>query len=444
MVERFARRALFLFARAMRTRTRLVYPWELPSIMRKHIATGAMGSLYLVLVSGIYLVAFGNDLGMQYWEWGLLSSVSSFSLLLQLVSAYYVGRTGARRSLWFVFALVSRLLRGVGIVAAFALFGVSDSAARLVFMALLVLSNVFGAISVPPWMSWLADIIPRDQHGRFIGRRSAWIALANLCVVAPIGYAVDRFGGRSRPEVLLVVFAVGLALGMLDLFIHRTIPEPRMARPQRRRFLKALCVPLQDAQFRPWLAFNAFWTFAMTLGGSLATIYFVEDLGIRRNFLGGGLALIVAPLIGGMLTGRLSGGMVDRHGVRRVLRLGHTLWASLPAFWLFATPSNALPVLGAAAFVGGIGSRAALTAANKLITRLRPPEHVPMYTAVSTCVGCLAGGMGALLAGLSLHLLRSFQLDLGGFHLVGFHLLFAASFLLRACATLTISRLPDA
>lgn len=48
--------------------------------MRKHIVTGAMGTIYFFLLTGMYLVAFGNDLGMNYWHWGVLAAGASFLL----------------------------------------------------------------------------------------------------------------------------------------------------------------------------------------------------------------------------------------------------------------------------------------------------------------------------------------------------------------------------
>ncbi len=421
----------------------VVYPWELPTIMRKHILTGAMGMVFFALMSGIYLTAFGNQLGLQYWQWGLLASLSSFTLVCQLLSAHIVGRTGSRKTLWFAAALFSRLLRAGGVVAAYFLFQTSEPLARLAFMGLLILSNALAAISAPPWFSWLADLIPEEGHGRFMGRRRAWIALANLCVVVPIGYALDRFGARSQMSSLLAVFAVGFVLGMADLFIHRTIPEPPMSRPPRKSFWRGLLVPLQDARFRPWLLFNGLWTFGMTLGGSLAVLYFVENLGIKRNFFGGSLVLILVPLASAVLTAPWSGALIDRYGVKPVLRVGHTFWALLPLFWLFARPDTALLWLAPAAVIGGIASEAALNASTKLVTRLRSPGHVPMYMAVSTCVGCIAGGTGSLLAGILLQIFGESSWQVGGVTVVGFHALFLASLVLRLSATLAIRRIPS-
>jgi MFS family permease len=424
-------------------RTRIVYAWELPSIMRKHIFTGAMGSLYFMLLSGIYVVAFGNALGLEHWQWALLSAASSFALLLQLLSAYVVSRIGSRKRLWFISAMVSRLLRGAALGAAFLLSARMPTAARWAFLLLVVAANAFDAFGAPPWLSWLADIIPHEDHGHFMGRRSAWIAVTNLLIVLPVGFLLDNAGEQMKMPALMALFGFGFIVGVMDLLIHRTIPEPPMVVPPRHSFWREVAVPLADRGFRPWLVFNAAWTFSMTLGGALAAVHFVENLGIRRNFLGGGVALVILPLVGSLSTGKIAGRMVDRYGVKRMLRWAHAFWALLPFIWIFATTKNALWVLGLSSLVGGAASTAAMTAASKLTTRLPPSGHVPMYVAVSTCIGALAGGLGPVVAGMVLELSAGRMLTVGPFVFVGFHLLFAASFLLRNAATLLIRRIGE-
>jgi len=411
--------------------------------MRKHIITGAMGTIYFVLVVSMYLVPFGTKIGIQYWQWGMLSAATSFVLVLELLSAYLVSRTGNRRSLWFFTALAGRLVRGLAIAGAFVLLGFSGSLSRAVFLLLLIGASCFEAIADPPWFSWFADIIPQKVHGRFWGRRNAWIAVANLLVVVPIGYAMDRASGDAAMTGLMAVFSFGLLLGMLDVFIHRTIPEPPMAMPPRRRFWHEVKLPLIDPNFRPWLVFNAFWMFSMMLGGSLATVYFMNDLKISSNYTGGSLVLIVLPLMLTVLTGKLLGRMVDTSGVKRTLLWGYALWAVIPLFWIPATPATALFWLGLGAVASGIGPMAGTTASLKLITRQPPTGHVAMYVAVSTCTGALAGGFGPLVGGFVLQALKGASWHVGGLTIIGFHILFIASFLLRSCALLAIRHIPE-
>jgi MFS family permease len=175
----------------------------------------------------------------------------------------------------------------------------------------------------------------------------------------------------------------------------------------------------------------------MTLGGALGTLYFVTELGISNNFLGGTVVLTSLSLLGGVLTGRSSGRLVDRYGVKRVLFGGHLFWALLPFFWLIATPEKALVILGAASLISGTGSAAAMNAATKLVTRMPPAESRASYIAVSSAIGNTAGGLGVILAGTLLQLLADHASPAFlSWSANGFRALFVLSLALRLGSTL--------
>ncbi|HUV38023.1 MAG TPA: MFS transporter [Planctomycetota bacterium] len=418
---------------------RIIYAWELPSIMRKHIYTGVMGSIYFNLIAGLFFLDFGNRIGVSLFEWGLMGGISSFLLSAQLLSAYVTRQAGRRKAVWFWFAVAGRATRFTGILVAFVLFQTGWSHASVVLVAATCTANFLMAMTIPPWYSWLADIIPEEHHGGFWGRRTWWIHLAIICVIIPAALVVDRTSDEARLWVLMGFFLVALVVGLLDLVIHGTIPEPGMKLAESRHFLHDLLEPVLDAAFRPWLVFNMCWTFSMTLGGSLANIHFLTDLGIERNMMWGAAVLVVLPLAGGLFTARRSGALVDRVGPKRVLFWGHLFWSVLPLFWVWATPETALVWLSISSVVGGSSSAIAMVAANKLITRFPPPGHkVAMYVAVSSCLGSLAGGVGAVAAGTVMKLVPDASWQALGTTVGAFQLLFIVSFLLRFVTAVTL------
>ena len=419
-------------------RQRIIYAWELPSIMRKHIYTGVMGSVYATLVSGILFVYFGTAVGLTEFQWGLMAGISSWVIAAQPLSALITERTGNRKRIWFVSALADRSLRFIGIAVSLVLWtrGVPSSAVFLLIA--ICTANFFGTIGLPPWLSWLADIIPEDDHASFWGRRSAWVALFTVAVLLAAGLIADGVPEEQRVYAAVVIFAVGTVIGIVDLFIHGTIPEPRMIRPGGGSALSQFLKPLRDPGFRPWIVFNCAWTFSMTLGGALSTLYMVEHLGMKNNILGGiavtsGIQLLMATFIGSR-----AGRFVDRVGVSRTLYAGHILWALLPVFWLISTPQIALVTIALASVFGGLGSTSATIAANKLITRFPPPESRAMYIAVSTSLGNLAGGLGPIIAGFVLRSMAGTTVAVGPFELSAFRFLFLASLVLRLMSALVL------
>ena len=409
--------------------------------MRRHILTGTMGTTYGILTTGMFLVAFGDAIGVSITQWGILTALCSFAIAFQLVSAFWSARVGYRRPMWFLLETTSRLLRGCGLLLAFLLFVHGHAAlAGAVMIVLLSMGSFFAAASIPPWYSWLADIIPEKEHGSFMGRRDVWISLGTICVAVPASYGLDRVAPEYKVHAFMVVFGIGFLVGMLDLFLHRIIPEPEAARKPGGVFLQEILAPLRNREYRPWLLFTTTWYFAMFLGGALATIYFVEDLRIRDNFLGGAIVLVAVPYLGMMLTSRWSGMLVDRIGVRRVLIVSHFFWGILPLFWIVATPATALFWLAVNSAFGGAAASAATNASNKLILRVPPRNQRAMYMAVTACLNNVSGGIASLIAGYFLAFLHGHTWTIWGREYVPFHLLFLISLFMRMAAWLLVFR----
>jgi MFS family permease len=423
---------------------RIVCAWELPSVMRKHIYTGTMGNIWATLIAGIFFTYFGTTVGVTEFQWSVMAGISSWLISAQIVSAILTERTGKRKVIWFLFSAAERTLRLAGILLALWLWSHGSRWTSAVLIGAVSLANFMGTMSSPPWLSWLADIIPEDIHGTFYGRRSAWIAVGVMAVVIPSGLILDHITEAHKLQAVMWIFVGATLIGLLDLLIHGTLPEPPMELAPRTHVVHAMLTPVRDPAFRPWLVFNLCWTFAMTVGGVLATIYFVENLEIKKNFLGGSIVITGVTLLGSIITGHWTGRLVDRFGPKRMLFWGHFVWASLPLFWVLATPATALAWLAVASLVGGTSSTTAGTASNKFITRFPPVDKRAMYCAVSSSLGNLAGGVGVLVGGLIIKSLHAWHIQLGGWTFGGFHVTFVASSALRFLAVLLlVRRLPE-
>jgi hypothetical protein len=406
--------------------------------MRKHIATGAMGSAWGTLITGIIYVYFGNAIGLTRLQWGILGGIGSWVVVMQPLGTMLAERVGSRRLVWFWTALADRVLRMIGIVGAFLLWRAGHTAGYLVLMAAVCLGTLVGNLSPGPWFGWLCTIIPQDVQGTFWGRRDSWISLIVILVTLPSGLLMDLVPRNGKLETAVLLLVAASFLGFLDTLIHGTLPEPPVRAAITRGTFTGMLTPLRDRGFRPWLAFTASWNFSLFLGGSLATLYFMENLGFKNNLLGGMISVTILGLLGTLLAARRVGRMVDRLGVKRMLAAGHLFWSFVPAVWLFALPGNAVFWVGLAGAVGGVFSAAATNASVKLITRFPAPEDSGMYMAISTMIGSVAGGLGSLAAGVFLNVMGAWSVQILGLVVSAFPVLFAASALLRFVTVFTL------
>lgn len=426
---------------------RSILPEELPAVLNKHILTGAMGTAWGNLMTGVLYVSFGNGIGMTRFQWGILGAVSSWVIALQPLAALMVDRTGSRKMVWFWACLLERVLRALGVLFSYLLWKAGSLNAALALMAAVCLACLLGTFQGPPWYSWLADIVPPEIHGRFWGRRETWVSVATIAAVVPASLLVDLVPESVKGDALAAVFAAATAIGLVDIFLHVAIPEPAPRHVPPSRFFHRIREPFRDPGFRPWLAFVLAWNFSVMLGYSLSNLYFLDNLGIRNNLFGGTMAMTVVNLLAGVVTARASGRLIDKLGIRRVLLIGYLFWSLIPLAWICAVPRTALFWLAVASLIGGSFAMAANMAGLKFLTRSPPPQSRTMYVAVSNTLGVLAQGAGTFAAGAFLHAFASVSFQVLGLIVSGFPLLFLASFALRLASALLlvprIARAPD-
>jgi MFS family permease len=421
-----------------RFRRREIAPAELPWIMRRHILTGCLGSIMSTLLGGILFTWFGNTVGMTQFHWGVLSAIGSWVVLVQPFGALLGSRWGSRKLVWYRFAVIERVLRLVAIFGAFLAWRAGLPSSWVILVAMVSVANVAANLASPPWWGWVATIIPQRVQGAFWGRRDMWTSVAVAGVILPVTFLLDRIPAGAKPAAVFAVLAAAGVIGILDILLHAAIPEPPPVPATRSGTLDRVLKPARDRRFRPWLVFITAWNFGMSLGGSLCSLYFLDNLGLKDNLLGGAVALNVVGLVGSIVSARRMGRLVDRWGSRRILLIGHVGWAFLPLFWLFATPRTAVLWLSLQSLVSGVFATAASNAGMKLVTRFPTPEESPMYVAVSNSMANIAGGIGAFAAGSFLQLMGGWTAPVGRLTLSAFPLLFLASLALRLTSALVL------
>jgi MFS family permease len=246
----------------------------------------------------------------------------------------------------------------------------------------------------------------------------------------PAAILMDAAPERWKLELTIIIFTGATILGLMDLIIHGTIPEPPMAKPPENSFLQEVLLPIRDAGFRPWLRCNLLWYFIVSLGGTLTLLFCMDHLQLQRHFLQGMIALQVVPLLGSVLTASRWGDLVDRVGPKKVIYGAYLVWAAAPLFWALATPRTAAFWICGSSLIGGTAVTAAANAATKLVTRFPAPSQRAMYIAISDTSAFIGNGLGALTAGFIARRFADWRFHLAGRTFGVFHAIFIASAIL--------------
>jgi hypothetical protein len=122
-----------------------------------------------ILTTGVFLAGYAVALGANNFAIGLLAAVPFLAQLLQIPAVLLIERSRSRR-------LVSVWSSGIGrcfLLASAAAPFLGADAAVVVLIATLAVHQAMAAISGCAWNSWMRDLVPSSEYGRFFGKRTA-------------------------------------------------------------------------------------------------------------------------------------------------------------------------------------------------------------------------------------------------------------------------------
>jgi MFS family permease len=368
-------------------RTRRALAWD-----------GAWANVVGVLTGGVLLVGFALALGAGPLTIGVLAAVPFFAQLAQLPAIRLVERVRHRR--WIAVAANTGARALILAMAAIPFVGRGAIGLALLFAGV-VATAVLGAVAVCAWNSWMHDLLPKEQLGRFFAHRLFW-ATAFALVAGPAGgFVVDHWTSGTRPTAYAALFAAAGLAGFVSSYWLSRVPDVPMRVPlEPRPWAISLVLPLRDRRFRPLLLFSAIWNFASNLSAPFFAVYFMQQLGLSLVVV---VVLWALSQLANMLTLRMWGRLADRLSPRALLAVGVPIYlgavlalpfAALPAPHPLTVPVLAVIhlVMGAATAAIGLGS------ANIGLT-MAPKRHATEYLATIGLVGSVAAGMAPIIGG---------------------------------------------
>jgi len=270
--------------------------------------------------------------------------------------------------------------------------------ANLLFWA--ALSQLVQAPAGVLWTSWMADLVPEGDRGRYFGYRNAVTGLVGTLANLAAGALLDVL---SHPLGFVLILGIGMFLGLLSPFLMalQHDPPPRAAHPR----LGELLAPLLGSELRPFLLFLAGWNGAVMVGSPLVFPYFLQD--VRMDYLQASLYTLISAAVT-LVLGPLWGRIADRRGHRWVLLEATLVAGLLPLGWLLGAHGRLAPIYLTAFFDGGAWS-AITPALVNFGLQWAPPARRTVYLALYGVAGALGGLLGSLLGGA--------LGDLGGYRL---------------------------
>lgn len=396
----------------------------------------SLGLIFFQVLMGAPFAGFIRNLGVGDFLFGLLMALPVMGGLFQLMAAYWLERTGARKKIFLIAGVLQRSVIIPMVLLPYLLPNVHPALLLGVIMLLLVTSSVGGAFMNVAFFSWMAAIVPMGIRGRFFSQRQMFFTATGLVGGLLLSLLLDAVPGNAG---FALVFVLASILALLDISCFLKVSDPPMEPPKEPIRIRTVWKEaFTHPNFRRYLIFWSVWTFGLSLAAPFFADYMISYL--KLSYLQITLYTQTIFSVFTILSVQFWGNMIDSYGNKPVMRICGTAVFLTPVLWCLTTPSFTwiIPIIHMLA--GSFWCGTELTAAN-LMMGLSPDKNRSFYIASFSLVSSLVGSILAYLTGgLLMELTRghilAMNIQLLGYPMNNYHMLFLLSGVIRLAAVL--------
>jgi MFS family permease len=374
------------------------------------LASEAMGAL----TTGVFLAGFLVDLGASNVAIGVLAAVPFAVQFLQLPAVVLVERLRTRRAICAWSAAIGRSFL---IVAALAPF-VNREAGVILLIVAVAANQAMAAIAGCSWNSWMRDLVPATEFGRFFGRRAAATTALATALALGCGLLIDRWKAMLPDHPAYVyscMFIVSAAIGYYGVWLLSITPDQPMPQVVGRTRMRALlAMPFRDSNFRRLMVFLASWNFAANLAAPFFVVYMLKTVGYSMTTI---IVLTTASQLSNLAALGLWGTLIDRFSNKAVLGIAAPLflictlaWSLTGLEWL---QSAVFFVLLAIHVLMGIATAGVALASGNIAMKLSPPGQATAYLAANSVVSAICAAAAPIIGGLCADFFAARDLSFG-------------------------------
>jgi MFS family permease len=361
------------------------------------LASEAMGTL----TTGVFLAGFLVDLGASNVAIGLLAAVPFAVQFLQLPAVVLVERLRTRRAICTWAAAIGRCFL---IVAALAPF-LPGKAGIALLIGAVALNQALAAIAGCSWNSWMRDLVPETEFGRFFGRRAAATTALATVLALVCGLLIDRWKALlpGHPAyVYSCMFVASAAIGFYGVWLLSITPDQPMPPATQRTAMRAvLAMPFRDHNFRRLMIFLGSWNFAANLAAPFFVVYMLKTIGYSMTTI---IILTTASQLSNLAALSLWGTLIDRFSNKAVLGIAAPLFLICTLAWSFTGLAWVQPavffMLLAIHILMGIATAGVALASGNIAMKLSPAGQATAYLAANSVVSATCAAIAPILGGL--------------------------------------------
>jgi len=354
-----------------------------------------MEGMFASIMSGggvTFIVPFALFLGASNIEIGFLIAFPAlFAAFAQLGSIklldFYKKRRQAIVAIVF-FQAISWLL-----IALIPFIFVREQIFALIIIY--TIGNIVASTAGPLWQSWMSSLTPREILGEYFGIRNA--------LTGTIVFLVMLIGGLLlkyiEPSMTLYAFSAIFLFSFFGRFISSLlftkIEDPEFVPEKDSTHFITFVSQLRKDNFGYFVLFGALMTFAIAMVGPFLSVYLLENLGMKTDYLTYTL-IICASAATTLISMPYWGKIIDKYGSIKTIKVTGLLASFYPILLILVR--DPLGLFFIEALSGVIFSGFNLCLANFIYESFKQ-EKIMKYAGYQAALFGIATFIGTMLSG---------------------------------------------
>lgn len=358
------------------------------------INEGSAASLSASL-GGSYITPFALLLKANAFQIGLLSSLSGLISPLSQLFGSKLMESRSRKKIVLYFVLLEALMwLPIAALSYFAWKGIFPLALPYAVVILFTLLTAFSGIAFPAWFSWMGDLVPVKEKGKYYTKRNLVAGIVGLAGVLIGAFVLDAF--KTKGLALLgfsILFFLAFFFRMLSYSIFKKQFSPKFKLKKDYYFSFWAFIKRFD-NFGKFSVYRLFFYLSMYIASPFFAVYMLEDLNfsyvtfIIVSMSASAFYLLFSPLIG-----KFS----DRFGNVKLFYIGNLAFALTPFLWLFI--KSPLWLIAIPQLISGIGNAALIISFTNFTYDAVSPQKRGICAAYSNLLVGFGVFFGSLLGG---------------------------------------------
>jgi MFS family permease len=294
-------------------------------------------------------------------------------------------------SIQFVF-LQALMWLPIASVAIFFLF--HPDIAPYLLIIFFTIYSIFGTIAGPAWFSWMGDLAPERERGKFFGWRNMVCGAVSLVATLAAAFLLDALPKEWVLGGFFLLFVLSMVMRLTSRHLMSKQWEPPFVFKKDYYFsLSDFVKTIYQHNFGRFVIYTSLISFATNVASPFFAVYMLRDLNFNyTTFTIITIASTIATLLAMPRWGRFS----DKHGNILTLGVCGFLIPFIPVMWLFSTSSFYLFMVQV--FSGAVWAGYTLATSNFIYDAVTPQKrslcvaYNNILNGVSVFAGAMLGG----------------------------------------------------